>query len=98
MKYDNVLFAVDSRTNGIYGRRYKNLAQAISAGSYAPWDSDRIKSAFQFGNGTLKDFRRHCKDNGMTILTAKEFFNIFNQLPDEAQKRHMQFISELLHY
>ena len=27
------------------------------------WDNERIRNAFNFGNGTIKDFERYMKDN-----------------------------------
>lgn len=96
MKYDNVLFVVDSRTNGIYGRKYKNAAEAIAHGSYSPWDNNKIKRAFQFGNGTMKDFRRYCKDNLAKVLTAGDFFKILNRFSVDERAKHMKFIDEVL--
>ena len=97
-QYKKCLFAVESRTHGIYGEPYKSVADAIADGAYGVWDERRIKSAHGNGNGTLKDFQRHCKDNKVKILSADEFFPIFDKLPCDVQETHLKFIRELMHY
>ena len=37
--------------------------EALEKGYYSKWDEKRIKGAFNFKNGTLKDFKRYMKDN-----------------------------------
>ena len=39
------------------------INQAIKAGYFTIWTPERIKGAFNFGNGTIKDFERYKKDN-----------------------------------
>ena len=31
--------------------------------AYNVWDANRIKNAFNFGNGTMEDFKRYMRDN-----------------------------------
>ena len=38
-------------------------SEALEKGYYSKWDKKRIKGAFNFKNGTLKDFKRYMKDN-----------------------------------
>lgn len=40
-----------------------SLEKAIAAGAYNIWTPERIKLAFNFGNGTEKDFLRYMHDN-----------------------------------
>lgn len=40
-----------------------DLEKAISAGAYSKWDTERVKLAFNFGNGTEKDFLRYMQAN-----------------------------------
>lgn len=40
-----------------------NIKQALLNRDYLVWDKDRIKHAFNFGNGTEKDLKRYVKDN-----------------------------------
>lgn len=36
---------------------------AFYNGSFFTWTAENLKNAFNFGNGTLKDFKRFAKDN-----------------------------------
>ena len=47
-------------------------AQAIREGNYNIWTPERIKSAFSFGNGTLKDFNRYRADNAPRYCKIEE--------------------------
>lgn len=40
-----------------------NLQKIISEGLYIERNSEFVKNAFNFGNGTEKDFARYIKDN-----------------------------------
>lgn len=40
-----------------------SVEKAITAGAYNIWTPERIKLAFDFGNGTEKDFARYMQDN-----------------------------------
>lgn len=43
---------------------FKNDAKKMIRGKmYILWDEERVKHAFNFGNGTMKDFKRYMKDN-----------------------------------
>ena len=81
-----ILIAVDPCTNGISGRRYKSVKEALldfKSEPWQPWDEARIKRAFNFGNGTMKDFKKCCKDNRMTVITLDEFHNIVGDRYDD---------------
>lgn len=54
-----IQFSIDSFSNGITGRPYKSINEAIQDGSYSVWCNEKIKLAFSFGNGTEKDFNTH---------------------------------------
>lgn len=41
----------------------QGLKKAIADGWFTIWTPERIKNAFNFGNGTMKDFDRYRKDN-----------------------------------
>lgn len=64
-----IQFSIDSFSNGITGRPYKSINEAIQYGGYSVWCNEKIKLAFSFGNGTEKDFKRYCKDNKCKIFT-----------------------------
>ena len=40
-----------------------SVEKAISAGAFTVWNNERVKLAFNFGNGTEKDFSRYMRDN-----------------------------------
>lgn len=40
-----------------------NIQQAIQAGDFWDWTSDRIKRTFAFGNGTKSDFKEYMNNN-----------------------------------
>lgn len=44
-------------------RKYGDVKKAIAAGAFNIWDDERIKNAFNFGNGTIKDFKRYMDNN-----------------------------------
>ena len=50
-----------------------SLVKLVGEGLYTIWDDKRIKSAFNFGNGTYEDFIRFVKDN--RIYCAFYFVN-----------------------
>lgn len=37
---------------------------------YTVWDDDRIRNAFNFGNGTHDDFKRYMRDNRKVVFEA----------------------------
>ena len=41
----------------------KNINDGIEKGFYNIWNDERIKKAFNFGNGTIKDFNNYMNDN-----------------------------------
>lgn len=87
-----IQFTIDSFSNGISGRPYKSINEAIQDGGY----SVLVKLAFSFGNGTEKDFKRYCKDNKCRIVSENEFYKELYSLPLNEQKTHIQFIREQL--
>ena len=44
-------------------KKYGSVKKAMEAGLYNTWDDERIKNAFNFGNGTKKDFINHMENN-----------------------------------
>lgn len=94
-----IQFTIDSFSGGISGRRYKSINEAIQDGGYSVWCNEKIKLAFNFGNGTEKDFKRYCKDNKCKIISENEFYKELYSLPLNEQETHIQFIREhLSHY
>lgn len=83
-------FVIDLLSNGCIGTPYENLEQSIRAGNYQVWDKNRIRRAFNFGNGTIKDFTNHCKVNKQKVLTEKEFISKYNSY----YSRDINFINE----
>lgn len=41
----------------------KTKSEAIKAGYFRAWTAERIKKAFNFGNGTMKDFNEYTENN-----------------------------------
>lgn len=63
--------------------RKTSVKEAIKAGYFNIWTPDRIKGAFNFGNGTKKDFYRYKKDNaGKCIIKELYFEDLVNLYPD----------------
>jgi hypothetical protein len=91
-----IQFAIDSFSNGLSGRPYNSIKDAIKDGGYSVWCNEKIKLAFSFGNGTEKDFKRYCKDNKCKIISENEFYRELYSLPLNEQKTHIQFIHEQL--
>lgn len=87
-----IQFAIDSFNNGLSGRPYNSIKDAIKDSSYSVWCNQKIKLAFSFGNGMEKDFKRYCKDNKCKIVSENEFYS----LPLNEQETHIQFIREQL--
>lgn len=46
-----------------WAEKYGGIDGAIKKGFCIIWDAERIKKAFNHGNGTEKDFNRYKKDN-----------------------------------
>lgn len=40
-----------------------SLRQALQTGKYNIWNNDRIKGAFNFGNGSMKHFKEYMQNN-----------------------------------
>lgn len=49
--------------NKKYIARYGTIEKAIEEGYFIDWTPERIKAAFNAGNGTMKDFKRYMNDN-----------------------------------
>lgn len=82
-----IQFTINSFSNGISGRPYNSIKDAIQdGGSYSVWCNEKIKLAFSFGNGTEK-----CK-----IVSESEFYKELYSLPLNEQETHIQFIREQL--
>jgi hypothetical protein len=41
----------------------KNKTEAIKNGNFNEWTIERIKACFNFGNGTIKDFKNYMENN-----------------------------------
>lgn len=91
-----IQFAIDSFSNGLSGRPYKSVKDAIIDGGYSVWSNQKIKQAFNFGNGNRKDFEKFCKRNKCKIISENEFYKELYSLPLNEQKKHIQFIQEQL--
>lgn len=48
--------------------RCGSLSKAFAEGYFEKWDNEKIKFAFAFGNGTIKDFMQYVKDNNYNII------------------------------
>ena len=44
---------------------------AVEKKWYTVWDEDRIRKAFNFGNGTMVDFKRYMENNKPYCVFAK---------------------------
>lgn len=42
---------------------HMKIEGSIKAGNYSYWDSAKIKAAFNFGQGTMADFKRYIENN-----------------------------------
>ena len=40
-----------------------NIKKCVVAGDFLEWTPEKIKSAFNFNNGTIKDLKRYMRDN-----------------------------------
>lgn len=87
-----IQFAIDSFSNGLSGIPYKSVKDAIKDGGYSVWCNQKIKQAFNFGNGNIKDFEEFCKNNKCKIISENEFYKELYSLPLNEQKTHIQFI------
>lgn len=48
-----------------------NLKECVSAMDGVVWDENRIKNAFNFGNGTKADFQRYMNNNKKYCIYAE---------------------------
>ena len=48
------------------------IKKAIAAGWFTIWTPERIKGAFNFGHGTMEDFKRYKKNNACNCI-IKEY-------------------------
>lgn len=96
MQYDILCFSIPTYSNGLVGRKYKNLHDAICDGTYCPWNEKRVQRAFAFGNGTMSDLKRFCKSNKERIISPEKFFQILETIPEK--EIHLDFITRSLHY
>ena len=87
-----ILFAIDGFSNKLSGRSYKSVKDAIKDGGYSVWCDQKIKLAFNFGNGNIKDFEEFCKNNKCKIISENEFYKELYSLPLNEQEVHIQFI------
>lgn len=94
-----IQFSIDSFSNGLSGRSYESIRDAIKDGSYSVWCNQKVKQAFNFDNGTEKDFKEFCRNNKCKVLSENEFYKELCSLPLNEQEAHMSFIREQLsHY
>ena len=95
-----IQFTINSFSNGLTGRPYNSINEAIQDGGYSVWCNEKIKLAFRFGNGTEKDFKRYCKDNKCKIVsvsihtptqgvTFSKLYNPFNLLFQSTHPRRV---------
>lgn len=90
-----VVYLVDRYDHGCWGRKFKNDLEAIRFGCYMPWNRRRIRLAFNFSNGTIRDLRRFAKGNNSKIMSEDKFMALLRQLPVEEQQTHIEFINEM---
>ena len=91
MDYIIVLYTY---SNCLGGRKYKGNKETIADGGYEGWNDARIKGAFNFGNGTMNDFKRFCKANLLRQIQVDEFWKIVDTLPDA--QNHKDFVNRTL--
>lgn len=89
MKY----FLIDSFDRGCCGKRYPNLKAAIIDGGYSVWTERKIKSAFNFGAGTAKDFKRFAKCNFCKIVSEPDFYKLLEKIEPRERLAHINFIN-----
>ena len=54
------------------GSQQTAIMKAKSDGFYTEWDEERIKVAFNNGNGTMSDFRNYMEANSLFCVYRKE--------------------------
>ena len=94
--YENIIVAIDTYSHGLRGRKYENNLDAIKDGGYSVFDDARIRRCFNFGNGSMDDFRRFVSHNKMKIIPTETFFSIVDSLPDS--QSHYNYIKDTLRY
>lgn len=93
--YDDIIVAISTYSNGVVGRKYGSTLEAVKDGGYSVWNKAKIKSMFNFGNGTMDDLRRFLKNNYETIIPTPIFLGILETLPNANE--HYDFIKDILH-
>ena len=94
--YENIIVAIDTYSHGLRGRKYENNLDAIKDGGYSVFDDARIRRCFNFGNGSMDDFRRFVSHNKMKIIPTETFFGIVDSLHDA--QSHYSYIKDILGY
>ena len=51
-----------------YIKKYGSIKEVIKKSYFVTWDEQRIKNAFNFGDGSAKDFKRYKEDNKQYCL------------------------------
>lgn len=54
-----------------YIKEFGSIERAIKEGYYTEWNEKNIKEGFNFGNGTIKDFKNYMNNN-KNICVYKE--------------------------
>lgn len=86
------LILIDTFNHGCCGIKYKNLVEAILDDGYSVYTERKIKTAFNFCNGTINDLKRFAKNNHCTIMKWSEFKKVLEELPEKKRIVHEQFI------
>lgn len=70
---EQVPFCNEGATHIVIGVNKRNAVKGYIEGDYALWCPKKIKRAFNFGKGTIDDFKRFAEDNRsyITIIDLK---------------------------
>lgn len=91
-----VWFTIDKYDHGCSGLPYKNKLGAIKGDSWQVWTDERVRKQFNFGQGSMKDFERYCKNNNCTPVMQGNFWKIAEPLGPEWRFNAEKFIEETI--
>lgn len=91
-----IWFTIDRYDHGCTGLAFKNPLAAIQSDAWQVWTDERVRKQFNFGNGTMKDFERYCKNNMCTAVMEGNFWKIAEPLGEEWRRGAERFIEETI--
>lgn len=93
---EKVWFTIDKYNHGCSGQPYKNKLEAIKGDSWCVWTEGRVRKQFNFGQGTMDDYKQYCKNNNCVTVSENAFWKIAEPLGGSWRDDAEKFIKETI--